>query len=318
MSRIPHAFLLRGPAGSGKRTFAAHWANALVCEHSDLSERPCRRCRSCRLFAAKTHPDVREITPPSDKKAIGIDQIRALIDYVWLSRQFAQQKIVMIPGAQDMTLSAANTLLKTLEEPPGSVVFILISDQSDALPTTIRSRCQFLDFPTPPRAQVLPWLQEQLPPDVDANLALDAASGAPLLALRYGNEDIVPKRAELYRELTELLQGRADPLTVAARWKTLGSSVVLPWIGNYITDLIRLRFSTGKQFTVRGEYSGDRAPDHRAGMEQVAATLDLVYGYRLLDRYLEIRRAQGDAINLNEALLLEGIAIDFHLSTDVS
>nr|VFK55197.1 MAG: DNA polymerase-3 subunit delta' [Candidatus Kentron sp. TUN]VFK57615.1 MAG: DNA polymerase-3 subunit delta' [Candidatus Kentron sp. TUN]VFK61504.1 MAG: DNA polymerase-3 subunit delta' [Candidatus Kentron sp. TUN] len=302
--RIHHAFLLRGAQSNGKHAFAMRWANTLICEETQPERRPCGRCRGCVLFTARTHPDVRIVVPLSDKKNIGIDQIREVIDYVWLSRQFASQKPVIVPEAERMTISAANTLLKTLEEPPGDAIFILISDRSDRLPITIRSRCRFLDFPIPPKDQVLSWLVEQLPPGIDANFLLDAAGGAPLLALHYGKEtDTLQQRMALHKDLIALLMGRADPLVIATRWKTLGCAVILPWLGSYVMDLIRLRFTGELQSTIH--------PDHTDAMQRIAKKLDLSYGYRLLDRCLEARRAWEDSVSLNEPLLLDGLAIDF-------
>nr|VFK37227.1 MAG: DNA polymerase-3 subunit delta' [Candidatus Kentron sp. SD]VFK41529.1 MAG: DNA polymerase-3 subunit delta' [Candidatus Kentron sp. SD]VFK78510.1 MAG: DNA polymerase-3 subunit delta' [Candidatus Kentron sp. SD] len=301
--RIHHAFLLRGVAGNGKRAFAMRWANAIVCEGSHPEGRPCGLCRGCILFAARTHPDIKMVEPLSDKKSIGIDQIREVIDYVWLSRQFASRKPVIMPEAERMTISAANTLLKTLEEPPGNAVFILISNQSDRLPITIRSRCRFLDFSIPPRDSVLPWLLDRLPHGTDAGLLLNAAGGSPLLALHYGEGDTLQQRMTLHRDLIMLLTGKTDPLIIAARWKTLGCTVVLPWIAAYLMDLIRLRFT--------GELQSAIHPDDGDAMRRFAENLDVYYGYRLLDRCLSAKRAWEDSPSLNEALLLEGIAIDF-------
>nr|VFK31135.1 MAG: DNA polymerase-3 subunit delta' [Candidatus Kentron sp. MB]VFK34629.1 MAG: DNA polymerase-3 subunit delta' [Candidatus Kentron sp. MB]VFK76833.1 MAG: DNA polymerase-3 subunit delta' [Candidatus Kentron sp. MB] len=305
--RVHHAFLLRGAAGNGKYAFASQWANALVCEEGRWERRPCGVCRGCVCFQAGTHPDVRVLEPPPEKKSIGIDGVRELIEYVWLARQYADQKPVIIPGAERMTIPAANTLLKTLEEPPGNVVFILVSDRSDRLPVTVRSRCRFLDFPIPPRESALSWLTQQLPAQADATYLLEAAGGAPLLALRYGEGDTLEQQRALGDDLTALLSGKADPLRVAERWKTLGCALLLPWIGAYLTALIRLRLMTASGLPTRE----GRAPDAR---EQLARGLDLSFGYRLLDRCLDARRAWEESNSLNEALLLEGIAMDFAAS----
>nr|VFJ94728.1 MAG: DNA polymerase-3 subunit delta' [Candidatus Kentron sp. LFY] len=312
-NRIHHAFLLRGARGNGKQTFATRWANALVCEETQPERRPCGLCRGCVLFGANTHPDIKMVEPPPGKKAIGIDQIREVIDYVWLSRQFAPWKIVSIPGAERMTPAAANTLLKTLEEPPGNAVFILVSHRSDRLPITIRSRCRFLDFPIPPRESVLPWLVERLPRGSDAALLLDAVGGAPQLALRYGEDGTLEKRVALHQELTMLLTGKANPFTVSARWRELGLAVVLPWIVAYLMDLIRSRF-TGETRSVTGEAQPAihaKDANHANAMRPLADKPNLAYCYRLLDRCLDAQRAREDSANLNEPLLLDGLAIDF-------
>ena len=301
--RIHHAFLLRGISGNGKHAFAMRWANALICEDTRTAMRPCGICRGCILFGAGTHPDVEIVESPPGKRNIGIDQIREVIEHIWLSRQFASWKPVVVPGAECMTISAANTLLKTLEEPPGKAVFILITDRSDRLPITVRSRCRFLDFPIPPKELVLPWLAEQLPPSADTGLLLAASGGAPLLALRYGEGDTLQQRTALHKELTMLLTGKANPMIIAARWKTLGCAVVLPWILSYVIDLIRLRFREELQPTLHS--------DDAAALRRLAGKLDSSFGYRLLDRCLETRRVWEDSTSLNELLLLEGLAIDF-------
>nr|VFJ44682.1 MAG: DNA polymerase-3 subunit delta' [Candidatus Kentron sp. FM]VFJ50364.1 MAG: DNA polymerase-3 subunit delta' [Candidatus Kentron sp. FM]VFK08669.1 MAG: DNA polymerase-3 subunit delta' [Candidatus Kentron sp. FM] len=316
--RFSHAFLLRGPRGNGKGAFATRWANALVCQEPVSERRPCGRCRGCVLFGAGTHPDVRTIVPPSGKKSIGVDRIRELIDYVWLSRQLADRKVVIMPGAQLMTINAANTLLKTLEEPPGEVVFLLITDRSDRLPITVRSRCRLLAFPVPPAERVLPWLESRLPPGTDAAPLLAAAGGAPLLAMGYWEEGTLQERMRLDEELTGLLTGKADPLAVAMRWKEQGCTVLLPWMMGYVMELIRLRFRgaaamEGDNVSPAGQYTGQWARYSRDAdtLARLAREMDVRYGYRLLDRCLEARRLWEESQSLNEALLLEGIAIDF-------
>nr|VFK67497.1 MAG: DNA polymerase-3 subunit delta' [Candidatus Kentron sp. UNK]VFK72817.1 MAG: DNA polymerase-3 subunit delta' [Candidatus Kentron sp. UNK] len=301
--RIPHAFLLRGVAGNGKRAFAMRLANALICDDTRPAMRPCGVCRGCILFQARTHPDVEIVEALPGKKSIGIERIREVIDHVWLSRQYASRKPVVVPEAERMTISAANTLLKTLEEPPGKAVFILVTDRSDQLPITVRSRCRFLDFPIPPRELVLPWLVKQLPSGIDAGLLLDAASGAPLLAVRYGEGDTLQQQIALHKDLTMLLTGKANPVIIAARWKALGCAVVLPWILGYVVDSIRLRFRGRPQSTI-----------HLDGADALRGLIeksDASFGYRLLDHCLEARRAWEDSTSLNELLLLEGLAIDF-------
>nr|VFK59379.1 MAG: DNA polymerase III, delta subunit [Candidatus Kentron sp. TC] len=98
-----------GAAGNGKHAFAMRWGNALIREDTRPVMRPCRACRTCILFE-----------PLPGKKNIGIDRIWEAIDRVWLSRQFADRKPVVVPGAEHITIQAAKTLLKTLEEPPGN------------------------------------------------------------------------------------------------------------------------------------------------------------------------------------------------------
>ena len=115
-ARVPHALLLRGGSGNGKAMFAARLAAVLLCRSSAP---PCGTCESCRLFVAGSHPDWSEVTLETDRREIVVDQIRGLIHTVGLTARFGRYKVVVVDPAELMNRHAANTLLKTLEEPPG-------------------------------------------------------------------------------------------------------------------------------------------------------------------------------------------------------
>ena len=135
--RIVHALLFVGPHGSGKRTMARLFAQAMVCASP---HKPCGVCPACKQFLAGSHPDVKVVRP--EKKSIGVEEIRALIDALSLRPYEGDKHIAMIEQADKMTASAQNALLKTLENPPGEVMFFLITDVPGALLDTILSRCQ--------------------------------------------------------------------------------------------------------------------------------------------------------------------------------
>ena len=144
--RVPHALLLRGASGNGKKMFAARLAAVLLCGSKDF---PCGECGSCRLCAAGSHPDWTDVKLEPDRREIVVDQIRDLIHSIGLTARFGRYKVVILESAELMNRHAANTLLKTLEEPPGATVFVLVSSNSAQLLPTIRSRCQSIDFPVP-------------------------------------------------------------------------------------------------------------------------------------------------------------------------
>ena len=152
--RIVHALLLTGPHGSGKRTVARLFAQAMRCESA--GERPCGVCPACKRFLAGSHPDVYVLKP--EKKTLGVGEIRDLIDYLALRPYEGGKHIALIEQADKMTPNAQNALLKTLENPPADTMFFLIADSVSGLLPTILSRCQtvrFSDLPVELCARVL-------------------------------------------------------------------------------------------------------------------------------------------------------------------
>jgi len=224
-NRLPHALLLCGPAGLGKRAFADAFAATLLCErageHTDGLA--CGRCRACALLKAGSHPDAVRVAlelrdDGTPRTEITVDQIRALGERLALTPQFGGMQIALIDPADAMNASAANALLKTLEEPTPSTVIILVADRPARLPATIRSRCQRIDFRLPPRAQALVWLSGQGADAKTAAAALDIAAGNPGVALELAKSGGLAMHAEVDADLRALLGGKASPSQIASRW----------------------------------------------------------------------------------------------------
>ena len=142
--RVPHAYLFIGPRGIGKRLAAINLAKALNCDGS--AEIPCDRCVSCEKIDASIHPDVKYIYPTGPSLSITIDNIRELRTQISFKTYEGKKKAYIIVEAENMTIQAANCLLKTLEEPPENSVLILTSTDSHLLLQTIVSRCQAVPF----------------------------------------------------------------------------------------------------------------------------------------------------------------------------
>ena len=206
--RLPHALLIHGPRGVGKLALAEHFAQRLLCEAADTEQAPCGRCEGCRWFVAGSHPDFRRIEPESmarkseqtdgedlpeppsriakPSSEIKIEQIRALDGFLNLRSHRGRRRLALIHPAENMNASAANALLKSLEEPPGSAVFVLVSHRPARLLATVRSRCLALPVPVPDGSSAIAWLASQGIEGPDRWLAY--ASGAPLLALELAQE----------------------------------------------------------------------------------------------------------------------------------
>ncbi len=150
--RLHHALLLNGIRGLGLEAFAQELARGLLCEQPGEEGGACGQCKSCLLYAAGSHPDIVQIRPEEDSRVIKIDAIRELTGFMELKAQYGRYRIAIIDPAEAMNRNAANSLLKTLEEPPEQAIIILVNNDYMRLPVTIRSRCQRLIF-TPPDRQ---------------------------------------------------------------------------------------------------------------------------------------------------------------------
>jgi DNA polymerase-3 subunit delta' len=142
--RVSHAYLFIGPHGVGKKLAAINLAKALNCE--ETAEVPCNRCISCKKIDASIHPDVKYIYPTGTSLSITIDNIRELRTQISFKTYEGKKKIYIIAEAENMTIQAANCLLKTLEEPPENSVLILTAADAHLLLRTIVSRCQRVLF----------------------------------------------------------------------------------------------------------------------------------------------------------------------------
>ena len=136
--RIPHAILIEGDPGSGRHTLANYLSAAAVCSEKD---RPCGECRACKQALSFTHPDIRLTQPEDGKKNISVAQIRELRQEAFVKPHTAARRVFIIDRADSLNAQAQNALLKVLEEPPGSVIFILIAESKASLLETVRSRC---------------------------------------------------------------------------------------------------------------------------------------------------------------------------------
>lgn len=141
--RTGHAYLFSGPRGVGKTTTARLLAMAVNCEVEDAAGRPCGVCESCRLVQAGSHPDVAELDAASNNS---VDDVRDLRERVGLASLRGGRRVWILDEAHMLSKAAANALLKTLEEPPPGLVFVLATTEPEKLPATILSRCQHFRF----------------------------------------------------------------------------------------------------------------------------------------------------------------------------
>lgn len=313
--RLPHALLIAGPAGVGKRLLADLLARSLLCQAAGPDGLPCGRCRDCNLYRAGTHPDLVRVGPDPEGKSdeIKVGRIRDLIESEGLTSTRGPHKIVFIDPADRMNPSAANALLKTLEEPTPGTLFCLVTERAHLLPATVRSRCQRLALGLPEETQALGWLADRVLADgaggADPRLLLRLAHGAPLRALALADEALLARRDAAFAGFLAVGQGARDPLAEAQAWGDLAPRVSLEWLGGWVSDLLRLAAGGG------AAYLGN--PDKRDALVPLAERLDPQAGHRYLQRVLRARASQDNP--LNPQLLHESLLIDWaHVARKVS
>lgn len=264
--RLPHAMLLQGKAGIGKRRFADAFSARLLCE-SPVGGYACGACKSCRLFIAGSHPDVLFVVPESmraeedrvseteggrkQRKAsreIRIDDIRRLIAFAGQTAQFGGWRVAVLDPAQAMNTNAANALLKTLEEPGMGTLLMLVSDAPAMLPATVRSRCQPLLMPSPSRSESLHWLAARVGGELRAEELLNAA-GTPLRALALlATDDQWPViRREVGKLLVATLCGEESPVRCAEALASAPEPLLLDWIPGLLLDAVRVSAGAGPE-----------------------------------------------------------------------
>lgn len=242
-NRMPHALLLVGPAGVGKRNAAAWMAMQFLEKgrYDSLPEHPLRIPEKADLHWV-TLLESEEKGKKKRKTQIGVDQIRGLAADLALTSHAGTGKVVIIEPANAMNLNASNSLLKTLEEPSGNALLILVADSVARLPATIMSRCQRFNILPPSEQEGLDWLN-RLRPSSDWARSLRAAGLAPLAAVE--GIDLLDAREAISRDFAAVASRRASPLKVAAQWAKLDSDFVLEWLCRLVQASIHLAAGSG-------------------------------------------------------------------------
>jgi DNA polymerase III subunit delta' len=294
--RAPHAVMLAGPSGVGKRAAAA-WMAAqklgIKPEHA-MPQYPWERPQ---------HADLHWLEKPEDKKSIIIEQVRELARDLSLTSYEGRGKVAVIEPADIMTTEAANSLLKTLEEPPGDTLLILVADRTGQLPATVFSRCQRIDLRVPGEQEGLAWLDKLRPGGVWLE-ALRVAGFAPLAAIDAAES--LETSSAMARDFANIIGGSLSPIEVAAHWAKIEPMFVLDWL------------SRQTQMAIRVLQGGSGERQGLAIGESVLQRIDS----RNLFCYLEtINRLRGQRDGTwNVQLTFEGLLIDWAtgLSTQVT
>lgn len=208
--RLSHAYLFHGPELWCLRQAAHALVEALFCGR----EEGCGTCPSCIKVSTLQHPDLHLLEP--DGSFIKIDQIRSLQRELAFRPFEAQKKVCIIEGAEMMNPAAANAFLKTLEEPPGEALLILLTTHREGILPTILSRCQILQFSPLPSAVIIQELEREGAPPDQARTATALASGSLERARDLLAGDLLPVRHALLEQVVDLSKTGVTPLFAAA------------------------------------------------------------------------------------------------------
>ena len=281
--RMPHAIMLNGPEHVGKGAFARAAAHLMLCD-SPMGGYACGHCKSCKLLAAGSHPDLMMLTPEEPGKALKIDQVRKLIDYVGKTSQQGGWKVAVIEPAEAMNVNASNALLKSLEEPTKNTLLILVCHMVSGVPPTIRSRCRLTTFGLPSEAESVSWLQRQLPEGAESpNWLLTQASGRPLLAKNLASSDLLDQKREFHEVLDGVAQGALSAVVAAEKCYRHKGVERIDWMSQRVIE------------RVKGEPGADQTR----------------VWFKFQDRLNGVKRELQSSANPNPQLLWESLLFDW-------
>jgi DNA polymerase-3 subunit delta' len=291
--RLAHALLIHEAPGAGGEWLALWAARLALCER--MGEAPCGNCPACRRVLGSGHPDLTVVRPLEESQQLRIEQVRDLAAELALTSHSGGYKVGILTPADALNRFAANALLKTLEEPPPLTLLILVATQPSRLPATVRSRCQILRVPAPPRSEAIAWLT-RLRGELDWGGALDALGAAPMLLAQADPAALAEVGADARRTLDAMVAGRADPLATAERWARSETPLRLRCCENWLTERIRAGLGAGVLMTEVGAGPYLPAP---------GAVLNIRELFGLLDEVRELRATLD--VPLNRALALEAL-----------
>jgi len=239
-----HAYLFRGAEGSGTRAAARAFAAALLCPDGG-----CGQCSACHRALAGTHPDL--VTVERTGASLGVDEARRLVGLAQ-RRPFEASRQVLAVADLHLAVRSAPALLKTVEEPPASTVFVLLADSIPPELVTVASRCVTVDFPPLPTGVIAGWLEARGVPGAQAALVAEGAAGDLQRAALVAGDPGFADRLELWRSVPAVLDGQGATAGLLAR-QLLGAAdaAVEPLKAEHAAELAAMA-DEAKDFGERG------------------------------------------------------------------
>lgn len=295
--RLGNAYLFLGPPGVGRKMVAIAWAQALNClEQPGRYPYACGACRSCRKILSRQFPDL-FIVEPEEGKTLKIEQMREILRESHFKPFEGKKRVFIIDGADSLTDGAANSLLKTLEEPPETLILILIAEHEGQILPTIRSRCQFVRFGSIPLNTVVQELVKRGAHETQARwLAYEAAGSLGRAEAALAD---VKESKEIRQALFDAIKTLGQPgaaFRIAEQYKKPEDAVpAIRVLKAYYRDAVVLK--SGRQDKVVNS-------DFMAEIRAEADAHDLP---DLVDRFAAVEEAERriDDFNANRQLVLE-------------
>ena len=299
-----HAYLLHGPAGIGKRALAERLMASLLCKQPEGLE-ACGHCKSCSLLAAGSHPDNYILEPEEADKAIKVDQVRDLVSFVVQTAQLGGRKVVLVEPVESMNINAANALLKSLEEPSGNTILLLVSHQSSRLLPTIRSRCVQQACPLPSETLSLQWLAKALPDCSTEERVelLTLAAGSPLAAVKLQAQGVREQRATVVEGVKKLLKHQSSATQLAESWNAIPLLLLFDWFCDWSSLILRYQLTQDE--------AGLGLEDMRKVLQYLAQKTPQNNVLNIQDWILAQRQKVLSKANLNRVLLLEALLVQW-------
>ncbi|MBT8443980.1 MAG: hypothetical protein KJO13_04505, partial [Gammaproteobacteria bacterium] len=287
-NQLPHALLIHGPAGTGRRLLALTIAARMLGFDLDSDAAGVAPGVLVDEDRAPQHPDFSLVQPPLDKRVIPIDRIRELIAFLNLTSHQSGYKSVLLNPAHAMNRHSANSLLKTLEEPPGNSSIMLVTDSLSRLMPTIVSRCHRIRVALPTATEAVEWLDAR-GESGDWQTTLALAGGAPIRALAYRQSDVPAQVAEFERDIEALQRRRATPVSIAKRWSKADPDLCLGWLYARVSDEVRHAPPIGAAVSGANQPAND--------LQISAENLNIERAFADLRQIGELRSVHGSCLN---------------------
>lgn len=309
-SGLPHASLLLGNEGTGRRHLAFKLAKFLLCQIADKKTSKlsiyCNHCHSCRLMDAGSHPDYLTCDQEAKGKQIKVDAVRKVNNFLSQTPQISACQVVHVYPVEAMNTNASNALLKTLEEPSGESYLLLMAERLGSVLPTIRSRTQRISFHPPETDLALQWLGERLPntSNDDLALALRQCAGGPLKADEWLREGMLARDSHYAELMQGWFLGERPLQDISKSLVKYDLLSTINWWSGLSLDIMKLGMGANASQISR--------PNHAEWVEQLAATVSKTKLLTLQKKLQDIsgRLAAGQG-SYNVSLLLESLLLDW-------